>query len=88
MNHHTTVLFLQVLSIILILSTDSLPKPVASIGAGGGGSLGSYTTNLHLQICKLTDYSLAGINLHSIALQSAPKVGVVIKVGVAQQNIL
>ena len=50
-------------------------RPVGSIGAGRGGGggatarpLGSYTTNLHLQICKLTSGSS-----NCIALQSAPK---------------
>ena len=56
MNHHTTVLFLQVLSIILILSTDSLPKPVASIGAGGGGQF----RVLHYQL------TLANLQAHGL----------------------
>ena len=60
----------------------------------GGGTRGAASAegltlpiNLHLQICKLTSTRWLESST-CIALQSAPKVGVVIKVGMAQQNIL
>ena len=68
--------------------TPVLSRPVASIGAGGQlPPLRVVHYQLTLANLQAHLYSLAG-SPNYIALQSAPTVGAVTKVGMVQQNIL